>query len=340
MQSRRHSAAAATRPLPVARRHPVKIPQLSPHPDTGAVYIVVFYHDLRAMHEIAAGYRLCSAPWIAVIGDDEFEAVFEHYRDRRAVFVHWCQTQLPLVPRDRRATLVPVFYEVVEEDMSGYGAFFRKSLADMIALRGRVDGVLTHTPTSAALLNRLSGIRTAVLPVGRDERVLGRPRWDARKECEAVWYGTSSQDWYGTCVQDRRSRIFAALGATQGFRGRQLSGLYGAELVDELQASKTLLYVKHTEGSFSSTWRLWQVASSSAAMVQEAGDYWPMTRDVCFEVDRTLIENIGELARFVRSLDPAMALERARAAHDQLAPYTITHAIDEIVRATSAWIRR
>lgn len=305
--------------------------EIGDHPETGACYFLVMPTRSSVMTEHAAGWTMNERPWLKIIDTSTFQAIFPQFRERRAVFCTWLMLEAPWLPKDRRATVAPIYAEALDDNIGNLMPQHRLWLNTFLRNASSFDAVLGHTPWMAKKLSDLSGLRSAVMPAGYEARVLGEPQWTARKTWDAAWYGT---------MVGKRSRLVARLKSRLGSGLVDLTGQLAGSLVAKLQSSKTVLYLCHSDVRSYSTWRTWHAMSSSAAIVTEPGDYWPLDPSSCIEIPRVHDGNVDEIARRLKEIDPAHALEVARAAREQLSKYTVSHVIDEyLVKSTAAWLR-
>lgn len=304
---------------------------LENHPDTGACYIVVMPPHANVMMEHREGWKLNQRPWLRFIDNRSLQATFQQYRDRRALFCCWLTWELPWLPNDRRASFATLYAEALDDNIDMLMPQHRTWLSTFLKNKHIFDGVLGHTPWMAQKLHEISGLPSGVLPAGYDERILGTPQWDAPKKIDAAWYGT---------MVGKRERLVAKLRNLMGTKLGDLTGLVSRELVDRLQNAKTILYLGHSNIRSYSTWRTWHGMCSSAAIVTEPGDRWPLDDESCIEVPTIDESNIDEVARIITDLSPEQALSIARRAHERLRTFTVGNMIDNyLIPNTRAWLR-
>jgi hypothetical protein len=307
---------------------------MTPHPDTGAIYFVVVPAD-PALRDIRVSYLLNEQPWLTLVSALEFPDVFNHYRDHRGVAIHWAPSYLweyPL-PSDRRLTMIAVWSEAYDTDLGKLSPDHQTIYTRFQEHRTKFDAVACHTPWMAAEFHRNLDMPTIVLPHGWDRRAMGEPIWGSAKTSEAVFYGS---------MLGKREAVLNAL-ATFGL-GRGLAirnGLFGRDIVEELNHTKCVLNIYHFDCESYSTWRLFQAACSSACLVTEPGDIWPLDADAMVVLPkRVTTENVHELAGTILSISHGHATLRAEYAHQQIQPFTIDRVIQKyIVEQTEELLR-
>jgi hypothetical protein len=305
--------------------------EISDHPQTGACYVVAMPTHAKVIMEHYDGWTLNQRPWLKVIDAKSLRSVFAQIRDRRALVCSWLMWDPAGLPKDRRATLTTMYAEALDDSIANMLPQHQTWLNTFLRHAREFDGVVAHTPWMASKLTQLSGLRSAVMPSGYDTRILGEPRWSVPKVVDAAWYGT---------MVGKRTDLVRRLKSAMGGRLADLTGSMGRALVDRLQAAKTVVSLSHSNVRSYSTWRTWQAICSSAAIVTEPGDYWPLTPECCLEVPRIDHTNIDDLVRHISDLPPQRALEIAKTAHERLRSFTVANAIDEyLVPQTQAWLR-
>jgi len=305
--------------------------EIANHPQTGACYFVVMPPHADVMAEHRQGWKLNERPWLKFIDSHTFRRIFPQFRNRRSLFCNWLLWEAAWLPRDRKATVVTLYAEALDDNLRSLLPQHQQWIGTFLRHAREFDGVLGHTPWMAEKLTQLCGLRSGVLPAGYDERVLGVPKWDAPKATDAAWYGT---------MVGKRAPLVARLKQLMGPRLSDLTGLVAGPLVERLQTAKTVLYLGHSNCRSYSTWRTWHGICSSAAIVTEPGDFWPLDAETCIELPQINAENIDDVARRLTELDPAEALRIARAAHERLRSFTVARMIDEyLVPVTEPWLR-
>lgn len=328
VQVRQGGGVTVISPHPTAQRI-----EIDSHPETGACYFIVMPHQAPVMAEHRDGWRLNERPWLRFIDTRTFNMIFPQFRDRRSLFCCWLMWEAPWLPKpaDRRASVVSLYAEALDDDIKKLLPQHRQWLATFMKHCREFDGVLGHTPWMAEKLSALTGLRSAVLPSGFDARVLGSPRWDVPKIAQTAWYGT---------MVGKRERLIRHVRAKMGSEFLDVTGNMSRSLVDKLQLAKTVLYLGHSNCRSYSTWRTWHAISSSAAIITEPGDYWPLDPETCIEIPSVDEYNVDEVIRQIRELSPTEALAIARRAHERLRGFTVENMIDKyLVPNTEAWLK-
>jgi hypothetical protein len=82
-----------------------------------------------------------------------------------------------------------------------------------------------------------------------------------------------------------------------------VTGRFGRGLLGALDTARASLYIAHSTVESFSTWRLWQVASTSAALVAEPGDAWPFVKDEHFiQIPYLTSENVQGVVEELKAL--------------------------------------
>lgn len=279
--------------------------------------------DIRAMYQSLAR----RAPWISVIKPNEFRSLqlfsYDHgllWDDPRVAFVVWdLSAEVYTIPR--KALVTYVYSEALAGDLTKLLPAHQSVWARFVVDLRDIDGVFGHTPLAAELLAR-SHKKAFLMPVGWDAEAMGAPRWDAPKHKELVFYGS---------VVGRREILLPYLLDTFNRRRDQpllvsISGAYGRGLLGELDTSQASLYIAHSDVESYSTWRLWQVASTSAALLSEPGDTWPFVIEEHFVgIQKFEIGNAWNVSLQIKELLTRREhnLSVARAAHEIARQFTV-----------------
>lgn len=149
---------------------------------------------------------------------------------------------------------------------------------------------------------------------------MGSPQWDRPKEYATVFAGSTV---------GRRTTILPALCNLLSLD--LCTAVYGAALIDRMNASKTALYVAHSEVRSYSTWRIWQAFCSSAALATEPGDWWPMTEELCLPLPRITTATLGEAVNIIRYVSFEDARARTQALREALSGFTTRSCVDHYV---------
>lgn len=275
------------------------------------------YVDVRACLKSLSKRR--SSTYVLTPREANPEAEF--WQDPDALAIYW--PLLEPVPREaRRCKVVHVYSEAIDTDLDkllpahrGHWYRFRLDLAQ------HFDAVFTHTPWTSEVLKH-AGMVSFVMPVGWDAEAMGTPR-DGYKLHDFVYHGS---------LTGRRELIVPYLQKRLGLV--DVTGSFGRGLLGQLDLARASIYIAHSlVGSFS-TWRLWQTASTRAALVAEPGDAWP------FEAGKHYIQieslTVDNAERMVDSLlDLATQHDHlehvANEAHTLARLYTVDRIEDEFV---------
>jgi len=307
---------------------------VTPHPVTGAIYIVVIPPD-PALSDLRACYLYNEAPWLRLVTTSDFPAVFDRHRDDCGVVIHWAPSYLWVnpIPLDRRLTVVGVWSEAYDPDLSKLSDEHQSIYKRFVSTAPLLDAIACHTPWMAAQFRERTGRPTIVLPHGWDRRAMGEPVWGTGKTSEAIFYGS---------MVGKRAAVLEEL-VKYGL-GRGLSvqnGVFGRKLIETLNTTKCVLNIYHWDCASYSTWRLFQAACSSAALVTEDGDIWPLSPAARLTLPfRVSVETVPDLAATICSLSHGRATLIAEAAFAEIQSFTMDSVINNyIVDQTETLLR-
>lgn len=293
-----------------------------PHPKTGAKYVVVLPDDTLSFHDLWNCYQLNQTPWLMVIPRSSYVHVFNALRDQRAVFLLWTHEMLPFLPSDRQATVFAMFFEAFDEDRTKLAPEHLRDLESFLSHANRLDGIGCHTPWMAEQLGKASSRPSFILPFGYDHRCMGPPQWDAEKTSEAIFYGS---------MVGKRPSVIETVSSFGMGKGLDVVTSYGAALYERLNKAKVNINLYHWDCASYSTWRLFQSACSSAALLTEDGDIWPSSRENLLILPEHVTPETayGHVVCRINDLSDEDALRIARATAEELAPFTTRHCIDK-----------
>lgn len=230
----------------------------------------------------------------------------------------------PIIKRD--CYVAAVYSEALDEDgtkmLPEHHAHFR----NFLAIVDKFDAVFAHTPRMAELIGQIPGVAAHVMPVGWDLAAMGIPRWEAPRHTLIGYRGSPL---------GRRLEIIPML--HDAYRAGEFSdmiGQFGRSLFGRLDQTSADLYVAHSLVESFSTWRLWQVASTSATLVAEPGDTWPfVSGEHYIEIPRFTMDNfranaveiLGHAKRYVR------ASPYARGAHELAREYSVDAIVEKFI---------
>lgn len=280
--------------------------------------------DIRACYLSQSRRR----PWVHVITPDEYRARQNTWlwNDPGTTFVCWDLID-PGPKYLRKSRVVHVYAEAL--DYNGMKLLpthldHWHLFKDMTV---HFDAVLTHTPMTAEIVRRV-GVTTFVMPVGWDEAAMGSPRV-APKFTGYAYHGS---------MAGRRNVILPFLHSSLGGLFKDVTGAFGRGLLGQIDVANASLYIAHSEVASFSTWRLWQVASTTAAIVAEAplggtADTWPFVGGGQHLVDipAMTIDSGDAFVANLRNLlsNPAHLAEIASRAHEEVArKYTVDYVCD------------
>jgi hypothetical protein len=297
------------------------------------MYVVEIPDNQLAYLDLWNCYKLNQTPWLMLIPTSAFPYVFNTLRDQRSVFLLWTHGMLPYLPYERHATVFSMYFEAYDEDRSKLAPDHLRDLESFVSHADRLDAVGCHTPWMAEQLGRTTSRQSFVLPYGYDHRCMGPPDWDAPKDHEAMFYGSM--------VGKRLSLIEKVSSFGMG-KGLHIGTSYGSVLYDYLNRSKVNINLYHYDVQSYSTWRLFQSACSSAALLTEDGDIWPASRESMLMLPEhvTVETAYGHIVCRINDLSHEDALRTARSLAEDLSRFTTRHCIDEyLVKGTAGLLR-
>lgn len=296
---------------------------MSLHPELGVhVHAVIpstwgAFVDVYACYEVATRTR----PWLSVLSPAAFDANGSALGDSSNVYVLW-EPSLRVPPRAERDAMVGIVYSEALGDPAHMLVAHKEQLARFHAESGDLDAVFLHTPWMQTQF--APHAPAYVLPVGWEPEAMGRPRWNSPKHRAYVYHGSMAG-----------KRQFTVPFLTEHLSDQffNATGSFGRALLGTLDTAQAALYLGHSDVASFSTWRIWQALSTSAALVAEPGDSWPMEPGRHFyQLPRIDYTNIGAVASELRQLAAGNTLgQYARRAHDDLSWYTTGRIVDDFL---------
>jgi hypothetical protein len=275
------------------------------------------YVDIKACLESLATRRRSTR----VITPNEFLNSRSWAKD--TFFVSWALFD-PLTERGHRSYKIAYVYsEALDANQSKLLPAHLSHWRSFAGLKHKFDAVFAHTPRAAEIV-KATGLPTFVMPAGWDASAMGVPRWRCPKHHTVAYHGS---------MVGRRELIVPYL--KEGIDGfEDVTGLFGRGLLGRLDVTRASLYIAHSMVESFSTWRLWQVASTSAALIAENGDTWPFEAGKHFvPIDHMTLDNAKEVTHeisgWLRSRDRLNDI--ANEAHKLAQRYTVDRVEDEFV---------
>jgi len=305
---------------------------LSVHPKTGLHYIVSFracpaYDDAMHLYErMAAKYD-----WLECIREKELIRRMEHIaQDERNFVVIW-GVWSPRPPQEREAIFTRVWSEAYDDDQDKMIKHHRDWLSSARANIRHMDGVFGHTPWMASRM-KTDTVPGFVLPMGWDPELFGRPKWHARKKHRFAHVGA---------IAGKRGWVVPGMRYALGDDLLHVKDTWGADLLDVYNKSVAQLYLSHSDIHYFSTFRIWQMVATSAAMIAESGrDCWPMTEEMYVGVPTITRKNGGIVARMIKGLPDKLYKSKAKALNESLASsFTIEKVLTDYLIPASVEIK-
>lgn len=298
------------------------------HPTTGVHYAHVVPSNWGAHVDIHAMWTKFAGKfnWISVHRPDGIvnaDGTSEILQDPTVLLVIW--GGVPVVPpRSERQAHTALVYSEAIGDRSKMLFDHRRDLDffDAAVAQGQYDAVFCHTPWMVDQF-KTKGVRSFLLPLGWDQDVYGTPRFEGPRLHDYVYYGS---------IVGKRAMVMPFLKQQLGEKLFDASGLFGRSIVAKLDVARASLYVAHSDVDSFSTWRTWQTLGSSACLVAEPADSWPLVAGRHFiQIARVDWVNAALVAAdLVRMLGEVDYLSVARMAYEEIAKhYTSERCIEE-----------
>lgn len=296
------------------------------NPDTGSHYVHVFtdegpspdlYTDTRS------SWKRAGLPWMTMMTQRQFKSVKSSLlNDPAAVVVFWGDDESLPTREDRECFLATVYVETLgpEEMLSEYQ---RKQLESFEKRRDVFDAVVVQTPDMAKTATA-RGWKAILCPTAWDPAIVGVPDFAAKKQLGVASYGMM----YGHRIE--ASKI------ARGILGSKLidiNGFYSTLRKTMLDSSVAVLTLLHCPGCSYPTMRLWQAASTSAAMISEVAspdDAWPAVSGEHYLPLPILSEENVSAFKEVLALteDKGAMLEIAKLAYSDLKKFTPSYCME------------
>jgi hypothetical protein len=305
---------------------------MNTHPKTGLHYIVSFrqgpaYDDAMHLYEkMAAKYD-----WLECIQEPELiERLDDIAADERNFVVMW-GVWAPRPPEGRKAMFTRVFSEALDEVGENMISYHRNWLNSAQRNIRHMDGAFGHTPWMAKQLAK-HGPPGHVLPMGWDPELFGTPQWDAPRKHRFVYVGA---------IAGKRAWLVPGMQGALGDDMFQAKEVWGKDLIDLYNKSSAQLYLSHSDIRSFSTFRIWQMVASSAAMIAEKDrDCWPMTSEMYIGVPTITRQNGPSVARMVQNIPDSLYKSTARKLHNALASrFTIEKVLTDYLIPASIEIK-
>jgi hypothetical protein len=187
------------------------------------------------------------------------------------------------------------------------------------------DCVFCRTPMMRDIFDDIYETPSFVLPLGWDPDVYGLPNFNCKKQYKYVYYGTGA---------GKRAWAVPELMRLLAPNMANVSGPFGSAIPVALNMARANLYIEHSSTYSYSSWRIWQTLASSACLVTEPGDYWPLEENShVVEIDQITRDNIehvaDDLKRILKEVD---LLSMAKLAHEEVArKYTSEYCINKFL---------
>lgn len=242
------------------------------HPSTRRHYVHVFIDETPnpdVYTDTRPSWKRAGLPWMTVMGQREFAAAKASLLgDPSVAIVLWgdIDASLPPLP-DRRCLLTTVYVETLgpEELLTEYQ---KKQLESFEAHRNIFDAIIVQTPPMVEAAT-LRGWHPVLCPTAWDPAVVGIPDFSAKKQLSVATYGVK----YG-----HRIEAFSIAKRILGSKLIETTGFFGKLRKSMLDSAVAILTLLHCPGCSYPTMRLWQAASTSAALISEIvdpNDAWP-----------------------------------------------------------------
>lgn len=187
--------------------------------------------------------------------------------DAPDLLVCWDHEPIERAPAKRTARIAAVYAErwPPKPALWWHEAFWQ----GFVQRLHKVDAILVHTPWMAEQLAAATGKPTFVLPVGYSAEQQGKPDYAQPRKHKIAYWGAPV---------GRREHLIPAISAVLGADFIDLTGQAYASILAAANAAEINLNICHSRAESFSTWRIWEAVATSAVLVSEDGDAWPMER--------------------------------------------------------------
>lgn len=294
-------------------------------------YIHVLAKSGRHFQEVFRAYEAMAArsgDTVAMLPAESWSAERPEWQDPRTAVILWWsngawafQDKVPV----RRKAFLALWYLESACDPARLCPMQRRIFEGFRDNLSRADLVIACNPSGAEALAPFSK-RTAFAPIGYDPEFMGRPNYSEMKKHDL-----------GTClgITGRREWIMPAVDIRFGPRALNALGLWYGDLRRAYDSCRAELYVAHSDEPGFPGMRIWHAAATSAALVTEKRDAWPMVAGRHYIELEDAIPSAPEA--FAEQVDAALSTHPvksiARTCHAEMAAYTPEKATEFIVRA-------
>lgn len=285
------------------------------HPHSGFHYIHVItdewgpFVDVRSTLESVAN----RTEWMSVIRPGRFCGMMDASKEKQdsgVMFIDWTSSN-PVIPeKHKRNCIVAVAYI---ESVGDGSKMLKQHVLHWEAFKKNghlYDAVFVPTPMRLKKVEK-SGVSTYLYPLGWDAYSSGLPNFYACKHRGYIFYGS---------MAGKRELIFPFLKKKLCNRLEFVSGNFGRSLQGILDESKASLHIAHSDVESFPQWRLWQTVSTSAALVTEQADIWPMEAGRhCLVINRVTAHNAEETVQELNNIMMTKDLiSVAKTCHDEI----------------------
>jgi hypothetical protein len=270
--------------------------------------------------------------WISVVTPEQFEEIkkTDAYQDANNFFVQWCQVD-PGPKEDRKATVTLVYSEARATNEALLLPDHKREWKRFYEWAPRYDAAFGHTPWMVEQVSA-AGLPGHLFPLGWDPEVMGSPRWSVAKQHDIVFYGSKV---------GKRAFVLPYFHEKLGIYLKDISGMFGRTLTGALDTARASLYVAHSDVDSFSTWRLWQTAATSAALIAEPGDMWPFVYgEHVADIPRVTFSNVDEVVDKLNYYIHGNLMQYAERAHELARKFTVDHCVTSYLIPASAKIVR
>ena len=294
------------------------------HPATGVHYAHVItsawgpFVDLHAM----CSHFADRCPWMSVHAPNTMGMDNPLWQDPAVLLVFWQRISGMPSREARQAHTAFIYAEAIGDPSAMLPDHVTEKAQVMTSLScGGFDAILAHTPFMVDHFKML-GAKAYLYPLGWEEAIYGAPRFDGPRMHDYCYYGSTV---------GKRELVMPFLKQHLGEHLIDSSGMFGRALVAKLDTCRASLYVAHSDVYSFSTWRTWQTLGSSACLVSEPADTWPLVAGEHFvKLERITWVNVKlVVADLLRMLGDTDLAGVARRAHEEVAhEFTCTKCID------------
>jgi hypothetical protein len=298
--------------------------------ETGYHYVSVLMDNDRVFNEIFHGYQEISnrLSWHSALSlsafNDSIRSNAPLIRDPQVCFIVWHdiaelfkQYQKPAGPFILR------YCEVIGNDV---WPAQQLNITRLLKNAKIYDGIIVHTDFARQFLIN-NGFKVGKSPIGYNYRTMGIPD-STLKEFDIIFYGSHVVDKNG---KNRRAEIITKLRKYLRLNLVDISGAFWPHRNELLNRAKAVLILHQIDTPHSfPTMRLWQSIASSAGMIIEQAETWPMEAGKHYlQIPIISSNNVKEVSQIIEQhITIGMSSKFASDVHRELSHFTYEYCLE------------